>query len=82
MGKPRKQGAAAFIGLGGRHPVDPDTLRSRMQERDQREASDTRTEAQRWLGDPEPARSALRQRAPDEIDLLIHALRQRSTGSR
>jgi hypothetical protein len=32
-----------------------------MQERDQREASDTRTEAQRWLGDPPASQSALAQ---------------------
>ena len=46
----RKPGAAAFIGLGGRHPADPDVLRNRMQERDARAASDTRTAEQRWLG--------------------------------
>jgi hypothetical protein len=33
--------------------------RSRVREREQREASDTRTDAQRWLGDPPPYRSAL-----------------------
>jgi hypothetical protein len=31
----------------------------RVQEREQREASDTRTEVQKWLGDPPPNRSAL-----------------------
>jgi hypothetical protein len=36
-------------------------LTIRIAERDQREAADTRTEAQRWLGDPEPSRSALTQ---------------------
>jgi hypothetical protein len=60
--KPRKQDAAAFIGLGGHHRIDPDIVRSRVQERDQREANDTRTEEQRWLGDPPPDRSALAQR--------------------
>jgi hypothetical protein len=51
-----------MIGLGGRHRIDPDTLRSRVQERERREASDTRTEAQRWLGDPPLSRSALRKK--------------------
>jgi hypothetical protein len=31
----------------------------RLAERDRREAADTRTEAERWLGDPPPSRSAL-----------------------
>jgi hypothetical protein len=31
-------------------------------QRDQQAALDTRTEAQRWLGDPPPYRSALAQR--------------------
>ena len=30
-----------------------------LPKRDQREAADTRTEAQRWLNDPPPDRSAL-----------------------
>jgi hypothetical protein len=56
--KPRKQGASAFLGLGGHRPIDPEILRTRLQERDRREAGDTRTEAQKWLGDPPPDRSA------------------------
>ena len=60
--KPRKPSAAsAMIGLGGQHRIDPGILRNRMQEREQRAASDTRTEAQRWLGDPPPSQSALAQ---------------------
>jgi hypothetical protein len=31
-------------------------------ERDRQAALDTRTEAERWLGDPPPGRSALAQR--------------------
>ena len=52
MGKPPRKpsAAAAMLGLGGHHRIDPDTLRSRVQDRERREASDTRTEAQRWLG--------------------------------
>jgi hypothetical protein len=34
-------------------------VKIRLEERDRREATDTRTEAQRWLGDPPPGRSAL-----------------------
>ena len=55
--KPRKPGAAAFIGLGT-HPVKPNDVRDRLAERDQRQAADDRTEAQRWLGDPPRNRSA------------------------
>ena len=60
--KPRQPSAAsAMIGLGGHKRIDPDVLRSRVQEREQRAASDTRTEAARWLGDPPPSQSALAQ---------------------
>ena len=51
MAKPHTESAAAYIGLA-HHRIDPEILRSRMQERDARAASDTRTPAQRWLGDP------------------------------
>ena len=58
--KPRKpSSASAMIGLGGHKCIDPDILRGRVQDRERREASDTRTEAQRWLGDPPPLQSAL-----------------------
>jgi hypothetical protein len=61
--KPRKPSLASeLIGLHSRPGINPDVLRSRLQDRDQREAGDTRTEAQRWLGDPPPDRSALAQR--------------------
>ena len=43
------------------NPVDPATLRLRLAERDAREAADTRTPAQVWLGDPPADRSALAQ---------------------
>jgi hypothetical protein len=39
--------------------VSPDDIKSRMLERDRLAAADTRTEAQRWLGDPPLDRSAL-----------------------
>jgi hypothetical protein len=42
-----------------RDRVDPGEAEQRLAERDQREAADTRTEAQRWLNDPPPGRSAL-----------------------
>ena len=66
MGK-RKQlsMASLLIGLGGRHAIDPDVLKGRLAERDQRAATDTRTEAQRWLGDPPADRSALANRIKD-----------------
>ena len=60
---PRKRGASQFIGLN-RHRVDPDDLKNRFAERDRRQAADTRTEAQKFLGDPSPDRSALARGFP------------------
>jgi hypothetical protein len=59
MHKRRKhsKGAAPFLDKG-RHVPAAD-LKIRLEEREAREAADTRTEAQRWLGDPPPSRSAL-----------------------
>jgi hypothetical protein len=51
------KGAAPFLGKG-RHVPAAD-LKIRLEERDRREAADTRTEAERWLGDPPPSHSAL-----------------------
>ena len=42
-------------------------VRARLAERDQRRVADTRTEAERWLGDPPPDRSALAQRTRSEV---------------
>lgn len=55
----------------------------RLAERDQRLASDTRGVTERWLGDPEPTRSALAQRAPqkatnDVIEQRIRALKTKT----
>jgi hypothetical protein len=37
-------------------------VKKRFAERDQRQATDTRSAAEKWLGDPPPDRSALSQR--------------------
>jgi hypothetical protein len=42
--------------------VSPDDVLKLIQERDRLAAADTRTEAERWLGDPPRDRSALAQR--------------------
>jgi hypothetical protein len=63
------------FGIEPRAPAGDVTLR--LLERDQRLASDTRTPGQRLLGDPPASQSALRQRAPVEIDQLIALLRRR-----
>jgi hypothetical protein len=42
--------------------VSPDDVKFRMMEVERQKALDTRTEAERWLGDPPPERSALAQR--------------------
>jgi hypothetical protein len=58
--KSRRTGAAS-VTRAERVRVDPAEAEQRFAERDQREAADTRTEAQRWLNEPEPGRSALDQ---------------------
>jgi hypothetical protein len=52
----------SLLQIEPRANVSPDDIRVRLMERDRQEAADTRTEAQRWLGDPPPGRSALAQR--------------------
>ena len=60
MPKPKATAASAYVkGKYGR--VSADDFRARRQEREAREAADNRTDAQRWLGDPAPDRSALAQ---------------------
>ena len=55
---PRRLTASDFI-LDRR--VSPDDVKFKMLERDRLAASDTRTPAQVWLGEPPPWRSALAQ---------------------
>ena len=50
--------AAEYV-RAARDRVDPAEVEKRLAERDRRDAADTRTEAQRWLGDPPANRSAL-----------------------
>jgi hypothetical protein len=52
---------ATFIDAN-RWRVTPQDVARRFAERDQRIELDTRTEAQKYLGDPPPDRSALAQR--------------------
>jgi hypothetical protein len=54
----RKLTAADFINAR----ATPDEARVRLAECDERLATDTRTPAQVWLGEPPPAQSALAQR--------------------
>ena len=68
MGKPSV--ASELIGLGGSHRPDPDVLKTRLQERDRRLASDMRTEAEKLLGDPPPSRSALAQNRAEYPEAL------------
>jgi hypothetical protein len=59
--KYRRRGAATCV-QAVRDRVDPAEAEKRLAEREAREAADTRTEAERWLGDPPPSRSALAAR--------------------
>ena len=77
--KTRQRGASLYIDPGRR--VDAADLKIRLAERDRRLAADTRTDAQRWLGDPPSARSALGQRNTRSdvsgiIESLIFSLRR------
>jgi hypothetical protein len=44
--------------------ISVDDVKYLLNERDRRAAADNRTEAEKWLGDPAPGRSALAQRKP------------------
>jgi hypothetical protein len=52
MGKPghRQRSSTHVV----RDPVSPDDVRFRLLEQDARMRADTRTEAEKWLGDPPP----------------------------
>ena len=58
MPRGQKSPVATILGLGATRP-DATDLKNRFAERDQREALDDRTEAQKWLNDPPLWRSAL-----------------------
>ena len=63
--------------VGGERRVSVTERMARIAERDERLAADTRTDAQRWLGDPPANRSALaRREARQIIDQLISSLRR------
>jgi hypothetical protein len=75
LGKRSKVSAAVVLRQGGgSNWVPPDEVRARLQERDAREVADTRTEAEKWLGDPPAHRSALtktrRANAPSPRDRI------------
>jgi hypothetical protein len=59
---PRQPTAADFVAIDRR--VSPDDVKYKMLERDRLAATDTRTPAQVFLGEPPPWRSALAQSKP------------------
>ena len=69
--KYRRRGAAPFVNMN-RGRMDPAELKSRFAERDRRLAADTRTEAEKWLGDPPASRSALAQRDAAKACETLH----------
>jgi hypothetical protein len=70
MAHRQKLTASDFIGLRGAHSVADG--RARLAERDQRALLDTRTEAEKYLGDPPRNRSAL-QKSDGDFDRLNKA---------
>jgi hypothetical protein len=57
----RERSIATQLIDANRWRVHPQEAQQRLQERDQRIAADTRTDAERFLGDPPRERSALMQ---------------------
>jgi hypothetical protein len=60
--KPNKPHKQSLNRVSDFQRISPDDVLHLMQERDRQKLLDTRTEAQRLLGDPPPGRSALAQR--------------------
>jgi len=79
--KTRQHGVAGWVDIDRR--VSAAEAKVRLAERDRRLDADTRTEAQRWLGDPPSARSALGRRVTQAalaeiVDSLIFHLRRQA----
>ena len=55
---PRNRGPNQFIGLN-RHRVSASDLKVELEERDRRQLADNKIDAEKYLGDPSPDRSAL-----------------------
>ena len=74
--KTPRQRTHLYVETGRR--VSAAECKVRLAERDRQLANDTRTDAQRWLGDPPANRSALaRREARQIIDQLISSLRRK-----
>jgi hypothetical protein len=63
----KKQRAPVLSAGNVGHYHDPEELALRFAERDARLKADTRTDAERWLGDPPPWQSALAQAKPEHV---------------
>jgi hypothetical protein len=61
-GQIRPASTTIIASSGFNERISPDDILARLMDKDQREAADNRTAAERWLGDPPPGRSALAQR--------------------
>ena len=75
----RERSPAAKLIDANRWRVHPQEAQQRLQERDQRIAADTRTEVERFLGDPPRDRSALASSPTRDGDLMP---RRRAAGAR
>ena len=59
MAHTHRSPAAAILALSAKPRIDPHDLAQRIAERDARLMADTRTDCEKFLGDPAPQRSAL-----------------------
>jgi hypothetical protein len=62
MSKPGQRQRPSLHRVGFNERISPDDILARLIDKDQREAADNRTAAERWLGDPPADRSALAER--------------------
>jgi hypothetical protein len=58
----RRKNITASLIEAGKQRLDPHDVAERMADLERRERADTRTAAQKFLGEPPPQRSALAQR--------------------
>jgi hypothetical protein len=69
----RRRSPASLLIDANKSRVPPEDAQARLEERDRRQAADTRTPAQVWLNEPPPGRSALAQERSQAATVLRSA---------